>query len=202
MKKLILASKSPRRKELMLQAGFDYEIVLPEVEERITKQKPDEVVMELSLLKAENVYDKLLTSSSEDGDLDICVIGADTVVAVDDKILGKPKDDEDAGRMLRSIQGRSHMVYTGVAFVYTDKLTNEKRVKSFCEATAVSLYPMTDEEIDAYITSGNGRDKAGSYGVQGPFAVYVKGIDGDYNNVVGLPIARLYQEMKEIKDGN
>ena len=109
--------------------------------------------------------------------------------------MGKPKDREDAVRMLTLLQNNTHQVYTGVTLVILDN--GEKKTISFYEKTDVTMYPMTTEQIAAYVSTGEPMDKAGAYGIQGVFARYVRGIEGDYNNVVGLPVGRLYQEAKE-----
>ena len=127
---------------------------------------------------------------------DILVIGADTVVAYENQILGKPKDEEDARRMLSMLSGKTNSVYTGVTFVFIDK-AGRTGEHCFYEKTDVSMYTLTEDEIDRYISSGDPMDKAGSYGIQGRFAIHIKGIHGDYNNVVGLPAARLFYEMKK-----
>lgn len=186
---VVLASASPRRKELLRQAGISFRIIISNVKEVITKTKPDEVVEELSFQKAQAVAGKI-----EKG---ILVIGADTVVAMEGQILGKPKDEADAARMLKSLQGRRHQVYTGVTF-YMRKGTKEA-YHTFSECTDVEMYPMTDREIREYVATGEPMDKAGAYGIQGRAGVFVKRISGDYNNVVGLPIARVYQELKKFK---
>lgn len=186
--KYILASASPRRRELLTQAGIEYTVIPSEVEERITKTIPSDVVMELALLKAEDVFDKY-------ADEDCTVIGADTVVVYRDEILGKPGDEEEACDMLSMLSDRTHQVYTGVALV--SKKNGQKRVRTFYERTDVTFYPVSREEIAAYAATGDPLDKAGAYGIQGPFAVHIREIRGDYNNVVGLPIARLYQELKK-----
>lgn len=126
-------------------------------------------------------------SGKYDGDV---IIGADTVVAVDGQILGKPADRADAVRMLRLLQGKEHQVITGVTVI----LKESGKTVSFAEVTKVYIFPMTEEQIEQYIETGEPMDKAGAYGIQGKFAVYVSGIEGDYNNVVGLPVGRLYQE--------
>ena len=133
------------------------------------------------------------------------VIGADTVVSVCGTVMGKPKDREDAAGMLSLLQGRTHQVYTGVTFIYLDEKGDrdtgrktERRVNSFFEKTDVLVFPMSEEEIARYVDTGDPMDKAGAYGIQGIFAAYIKGIAGDYNNVVGLPVGRLYQELKKI----
>ncbi len=198
--KIILASQSPRRSELMRQAGYEFEIIASTIEEKITQTKPNLVVEELSLQKADNVLDMILQSIDLSlmafDDLSLMIIGADTVVSKNGNIMGKPKGKENAYEMIDSIQGQTHQVYTGITIIVYDFNTGEKTHKTFSESTNVTLYPMTPSEITHYISTSDCYDKAGGYGIQGEFAVYVKEINGDYNNVVGLPIARLYQEMK------
>jgi septum formation protein len=200
---IILASASPRRRELLEQIGVNFEICPAKGEEIITGDSPDEVVLELSRQKAEEVAGGILTYIEKGvpcpvGDAargqDILVIGADTVVAYGDKILGKPKDEADAKAMLTLLSGNTHSVYTGVTcvFINADGRTGEHR---FYEKTDVSMYPMTEQEIRRYIATGEPMDKAGAYAIQGKCAIHVKEIRGDYNNVVGLPVARLYQEL-------
>ena len=130
------------------------------------------------------------------------ILGADTVVVYDQKILGKPKDAEDAKRMLCMLQDKKHQVYTGVTLIRIKKESGHfsQESRTFSEGTDVSFYPMTEREICDYIATGEPMDKAGAYGIQGKAAIFVKGIRGDYNNVVGLPIARLYQELKSWKE--
>lgn len=195
--KIILASKSPRRLALMTLAGFDFEVITSDIEEIITKEKPDEVVKELSSQKAFDVFHKLINSVNNNcnDDVSLMVIGADTVVSVNNTILGKPTDKNDAYRMIKKIQNNTHQVYTGVTVCSYNFLKKESLTKSFAECTEVTVYPMEDSEIYRYIATGDCYDKAGSYGIQGLFAVHVKEIKGDYNNVVGLPIARLYHEI-------
>lgn len=198
MSKIILASASPRRKELLEQIGLEFEICPAKGEEVITTSIPSEVVLELSKQKAIEVA-SLVQSYNEAHEgittpTDIMVIGADTVVAIDNQILGKPKDELDAKRMLQLIQGKTHQVYTGVTVVF---ISEDGRVgqKSFYEETRVNVCEMSEEEIDRYIASCEPLDKAGSYGIQGKFALHIRSIEGDYNNVVGLPVSRLYQEL-------
>ena len=187
--RIILASASPRRRELLRQIGWDFEVCVSQVEESITKTLPAEVVEELSWQKAQAVFAQVC----EDGDA-VLVIGADTVVACDGEILGKPADREDAVRMLRMLQGRSHQVYTGVT-VCCRLADGQVVTQTFHEETEVNFYPMTEEEIRAYVDTRDPMDKAGAYGIQGICARYISGIRGDYNNVVGLPVCRLYQEV-------
>lgn len=201
MSQMILASASPRRKELLEQIGAEFVICPAKGEEVITETDPSAVVMELSRQKAEEVAYGVLIYNEQHADLatpqDILVIGADTVVAYENQILGKPKDEEDARHMLTMLSGKTHSVYTGVTFVFIDK---EGRTGEHCffEKTDVCMYPLKEEEIDRYIQSGDSMDKAGSYGIQGRFAIHIKEIRGDYNNVVGLPVARLYQELQKL----
>lgn len=182
MKKIILASASPRRKELLEQIGVKFTVIKAEGEEILTTDLPVEAVKELSEQKAREV------ASRSDGTI---VIGADTVVAVQGQILGKPKDEKDAVRMLKLLQGSSHEVITGVTVI----LKERQQTICFAEVTKVQVFPMTEEQILTYVKSKEPMDKAGAYGIQGKFAAYVSGIEGDYNNVVGLPVGRLYQEL-------
>ena len=204
-KKIILASASPRRRELLSQIGLDFEVVVSETEEKITSTEPAKVVEELSAQKAEAVWEKLFSMMASQGSVtdaerleegsgvsrtdegsegfdpeqtsgettitDNVVLGADTVVACDGKILGKPADMEGAVAMLTMLQGRGHEVYTGV----------------------------TDAQIREYVATGDPMDKAGAYGIQGLCARYISGIVGDYNNVVGLPVGRVYQELHRLQ---
>lgn len=171
--------------------GMDFEILPAKGEEHITKDSPAEAVQELALNKAQEIAQQL---EKKDLNEDILVIGADTVVAYEGKILGKPKDEQDAVRMLTMLSGNTHSVYTGVALLMTKNGMWEKR--TFYEETKVTMYPMSQEEIAAYVATGEPMDKAGAYGIQGKCAIYIKRIEGDYNNVVGLPVARIYQELK------
>ena len=185
-----MASQSPRRREILKQVGFDFSVIPSDVEEKPGGTLPDEVVIELSLQKAMDVYQK--------NNDNVVVIGADTVVSVDNKIMGKPADRDEAFLMLKTLQGRTHQVYTGVSLVWDHEDNGDKFGQfSFCECTYVTFFPMTDREIREYISTGECDDKAGSYAIQGICAKYISKIDGDYNNVVGLPVARLYQEMKK-----
>lgn len=184
--RVILASASPRRKELLAGLKDDFEVLVSDVEEVVTQNDPARVVEELSDQKAQAVF------SGTEGD--VLVIGADTVVALDNKILGKPVDKEDAMHMLQALQGREHCVYTGVTVYIREK--NEETKTSFSECTKVKFYAMSDEEIKGYVSTGEPMDKAGAYGIQGIGGRFVQEIHGDYNNVVGLPVAGLYQKLK------
>ncbi|MEY8427657.1 Maf family protein [Lachnospiraceae bacterium 46-15] len=186
MKQIILASASPRRRELLTQAGIVFTVKVSDAEEIITENAPDKVVKELALLKA-----KAVAETEEDA----LVIGADTIVAAEGNILGKPHSREEAFSMLSMLQGKTHQVYTGVALI--TKEAGKEKQEVFAEKTDVTFYPMTEKEIWGYIDTGEPMDKAGSYGIQGRAAVYIEKISGDYNNVVGLPVAKLYQALKK-----
>lgn len=191
MYRIILASKSPRRRELLKQIGLEFEVAVSDDEEILKGESSEEIVMGLARQKAYNV--KRMTAAGTD-DSEVIIIGADTIVVCGDEILGKPKDEEDAVRMLSMLQNNSHEVYTGVCAVICG--AGSEKCLSFYEKTRVYMYDMTRDEIEYYIKSGEPMDKAGAYGIQGLCARYIKGIEGDYNNVVGLPIGRLYRELK------
>lgn len=189
--KCILASASPRRKELLEQIGMEFEIVPAGGEETIHTSNPEEAVLELSCRKAKEVANQRAREA-----LPELIIGADTVVAWEGEILGKPKDEADAYRMLSLLQGKKHKVYTGVTLLIRDGEC--ENIHSFYEETEVLMYPMSEEERRWYIGTKESFDKAGGYAIQGRCAVFVKEIRGDYNNVVGLPVARIYQELQKL----
>ena len=208
-KRIILGSASPRRRELLEQIGISFEVRVSDKEEVYHSLIPEEIVKELALSKAENVADDLRVEQEQVKQisfdkknnvlLDTIVIGADTIVVSDGSILGKPKDEADAVRMIRSLQGRSHKVYTGVAILDYDDEGKRKSVVHAVE-TEVFVNPMSDEEIREYAATGEPLDKAGAYGIQGQFAAYIERIDGDYYNVVGLPVSYVYRQLKEIAE--
>ncbi len=184
-RRIVLASASPRRKELLLQAGIRAEILPSHKEERARAKTPAALVKALSAGKAEDIAAGLPEGT--------VVIGADTIVVLDGTVLGKPKDADDAVRMLKSLSGRTHHVYTGVTLI----LCGKKEV-TFYERTAVEVFPLTEDEIRTYVESGDPLDKAGAYGIQGPFGAYIRGIRGDYTSVVGLPLGRTVWELKQL----
>ena len=190
MSKIILASASPRRKELLAKAGISFTVIPAAGEEKRTSETPGEAVQQLARDKAEWVAPSL--AECEEGTL---VIGSDTIVVFENRILGKPKDRRDAAETLEKLQGNTHQVYTGVTVL--ERKAGKWVEHTFFESTDVTFYPVSREEIQDYIATGEPMDKAGSYGIQGLFGIYVKGICGDYNNVVGLPVARLFHEMKK-----
>lgn len=188
MKRIILASASPRRRELLEKAGVIFEVMPGNGEERITCKKPEDIVKELSLGKALSV--------AGDMEEETVILGADTIVVYEDRILGKPRDEEDAVKTLMRLQGNTHQVYTGVTVLV--RRNGQWEPFTFAECTEVTFYPVSEEEIRSYVKSKEPMDKAGSYGIQGLFGIYVKGICGDYSNVVGLPVARLLYETKKL----
>lgn len=208
--RLVLASASPRRRELLSQIGLEFTVMPSTKEENAKTTEAGALVQELSRQKAVDIWEQLSGGQGQNPDADqeqiseetqepnlngkrqpeLLVIGADTVVCCEGKILGKPHSREAAAEMLTALQGRSHEVYTGVT------LYSQSETVTFFECTQVEFYLMTEVEISEYIDSKEPMDKAGAYGIQGLGARFVKGIRGDYNNVVGLPVGRLYQELK------
>lgn len=181
---LILASKSPRRIELMTLAGFDFLSVPAIKEEEIPDgTSPSDAVLMLSRQKAEEIAEKYPYNT---------VIGADTVAALGNEIMGKPENEQDAFDMLKKLSGKTHTVLTGVCVISPDKHIH------FYEKTEVEFYPLGDDEIRQYIASGEPMDKAGAYGIQEKGAMFVKRINGDFYNVVGLPVARLARELNAL----
>ncbi|PYZ93627.1 septum formation inhibitor Maf [Salipaludibacillus keqinensis] len=183
MKPFILASQSPRRKQLLEQAELTFTIIPSEVEEIVNEQdSPEKVVSSLAYQKAQDVFSRFPSE---------VILAADTVVVVDEKILGKPQDKLDAKKMLQRLSGTEHDVLTGVSL-----LSAEKEM-TFVDKTRVYFYSLTEAEIDSYIDSGEPFDKAGAYGIQGLGATLVEKIHGDYYTVVGLPIAKVVRALKQ-----
>ena len=190
-KQIILASASPRRKELLELMGLTFQVIPSKKEEVISGSTPAEIVENLSYQKAEDV-----AQQAADGAV---VIGSDTVVVCGGEVMGKPHSEEEAFAMLHSLQGRSHEVYTGVTVISKEK--NKIAHDTFSKMAVVKVHEMSDEEIWTYIAKGESMDKAGAYGIQGSFAVFVDEIQGEYNTVLGLPIAGLYQSLKQFMGG-
>lgn len=181
--KIVLASASPRRKQILENAGFEVTVRVSEADETLPDDiSPDRAVELLAKIKANAVERKK----------DELVIAADTVVVLDGKILGKPRDEKEAFEMLSALSAGSHKVYTGVCIIY-----NEKE-EIFSDQTEVEFYKLTEKEINDYISTGEPMDKAGAYGIQGKGCMFVKGIKGDYFNVMGLPIAKIGQKIKKM----
>lgn len=180
--KLVLASKSPRRSEILKNAGIDFTVRVADADETIPEgTPPEEAVVFLATRKA------MAVERAEDE----TVLGADTVVVLDNKILGKPKDKNEAFNMIKSLSGRVHSVFTGVCIV------EKGRSITFAEETEVEFLPLTDNEINAYIDTSEPYDKAGAYGIQGIASKFVRRINGDYFNVVGLPISAIYKKFEK-----
>lgn len=182
MKKIILASASPRRKELLTTAGVEFEVLVSQADETVPEgtAPKDAAIMtaeKKALAVAENSRDSV-------------VIGADTIVVIDGKILGKPKDEADAADMLRTLSGREHEVITGVC------ITDGEKTEKFAQVSRVRFYALTEDEITAYVATKEPMDKAGSYGIQGRGCVLVESIEGDYFNIVGLPVAATVRALK------
>ncbi len=190
MKKLILASQSPRRREIMKFVDLDFDVIPSDCDENIEYSSPADMVSKLSFLKANDIAKKI---KKEDSEGEYLVIGSDTTVYFEGEILGKPKNEEDAFNMLKRMSGKTHIVYTGVTVI--DTFSN--KTETFFEETKVTFWDVTDEEIKEYIATGDPMDKAGAYGVQGRGAFIVKKVEGDYFTVVGLPIAHLLQVLKK-----
>ena len=183
---MILASQSPRRRELLSLITADFKVIPAKGEEILPEGiSPSEAVILLSRQKAAEIYKEYKNEA---------LIASDTVVAIDGKILGKPIDEQDAVEMLKLLSGRTHSVFTGVCIIASDGSEN-----SFAEETTVEFWELSDELIDDYVKSGEPMDKAGAYGIQGSGAMLVKRINGDYYNVMGLPIGRLYRELPATK---
>ncbi len=190
--KVILASSSPRRVELLTNLGFEFEVMPSDVEEIVEPGKTAAgMVIELAKKKADSIFQRVIANDDWRPGTDrdrLLVLGADTTVVLDNKLLGKPTDDNDARNMLRDLSGRCHDVFTGVVLI-SKEANKEKRseISSF-EMSHVFFRTMTDAEINAYIQTGEHRDKAGSYALQGIGSAFVQGIEGCFTNVIGLPI--------------
>lgn len=184
---IILASQSPRRRELLERMGIEhFRVVTPDIDEHMDRAlPPDELVKRISAEKAQAVARQL-------GDTPAVIIAADTVVALDGAVLGKPTDQKDAFAMLSALSGKRHQVYTGVS------VAGPQGLQSVSERTEVVFRPLTEEEIRAYIATGEPMDKAGAYGIQGYGALLIEGIRGDYYNVMGLPVCRLGRMLAQV----
>lgn len=219
--KLVLASGSQRRRELLTMCGYDYEIIVSNADETIDENDPENFVRALSFRKAKDVFDRLFAA----GRRDFAVIGSDTVVALQKEggtkpvIIGKPKDAEDAVRILSMLSGKTHRVFTGVsviadipdenaaaqcsirekAEIQTEcSIRKKAEIQTECSITEVTFETLSPDEITDYVNSGDPLDKAGSYGIQGPFGMFVREIRGNYFTVIGMPIPVLYKMLKKI----
>ena len=207
--KLVLASGSQRRRELLTMCGYDYEIIVSNADETIDENDPESFVCALSFRKAKDVFDRLFAA----GRRDFAVIGSDTVVAFQKEgeakpvIIGKPKDAEDAVRILSMLSGKTHRVFTGVSVIadIPDEnaaaqcsIQEKAEIQTECSITEVTFETLSPNEITDYVNSGDPLDKAGSYGIQGPFGMFVREIRGNYFTVIGMPIPVLYKMLKKI----
>lgn len=207
--KLVLASGSQRRRELLTMCGYDYEIIVSNADEMIDENDPESFVRALSFRKAKEVFDRLFAV----GRRDFAVIGSDTVVAFQKEgeakpvIIGKPKDAKDAVRILSMLSGKTHRVFTGVSVIadITDEnaaaqcsIRKKEEIQTECSITEVTFETLSPDEITDYVNSGDPLDKAGSYGIQGPFGMFVREIRGNYFTVIGMPIPVLYKMLKKI----
>ncbi|MCR5099251.1 MAG: Maf family protein [Lachnospiraceae bacterium] len=185
---MVLASNSPRRREILTQGGLEYIVDAADVDENVGIDDPVGLVEALSLKKSMAVADSHPES---------IIIGADTVVALGSEIMGKPADEADARAMLKKLSGVTHQVVTGVTLIKPEDQGKREHV-TFHSVTDVTFYELSDEEIEAYVSTKEPLDKAGAYGIQGRGALLVESISGEYLNVVGLPLGRLNQELKKI----
>ncbi|MDF2541769.1 MAG: hypothetical protein K0S47_1487 [Herbinix sp.] len=199
MNHIILASESPRRKEIMETMGITFDVMGSNLPEIVTETEPAKIVESLAEMKTRHIGQRLkeMNASLSEQQEDIIVIGADTMVFAKGQVLGKPKDKEDAIRMIQMLSDSSHDVFTGVA-VLVRKEGKEDQILRFSVDTKVVVFPLTIEQIIHYVGTGEPMDKAGAYAIQGQFGIYIKEIVGDYYNIVGLPISRIYQELLSI----
>lgn len=202
--RVVLASASPRRKELLGNIYSEFEVIPSTVEENIEFTNVEEYVKELAFIKAMDVVEMIKSTANANAseENELLVIGADTIVYNDGKVLGKPKDEEDAKKMIRSLAGKKHQVYTGVclisnvdAEVDSASRIGDLLIQKFYSKTDVYVDDITDKEIADYVATGDPLDKAGSYGIQGVFSKHIRKIDGDYFNVVGLPVNEIYRHL-------
>lgn len=197
LNKIILASASPRRREILEMANINYKVIPSDIEENLAKNlNPDQAAIKLAVLKA-----TAIKTQCKDDDI---IIGCDTVVTLNNEVFGKPKSADEAMQILKKLSGCTHQVYTGVCI-----LMNNQIIKSFAERTDVEFYNISDEEIDSYVNHNESteninskpiwKDRAGGYGIQDSFGMrHIKRINGDYYNVMGLPLSRLYYELKNL----
>jgi septum formation protein len=183
--RIVLASASPRRKQYLSYLGLPFEVVVPDVDEStVDGESPQQLVMRLSKLKAKAVSQRL-------SDSEAVIIAADTVVAYKGQVLGKPQNDDDAFNMIKMLQGDTHEVYTGCTILKGDRISN------FAVSTKVTFASLDDELIRTYVNSGESRDKAGSYALQGIAAMLIQKVEGSVSTVVGLPICEVREVLKE-----
>ena len=190
--KYILASASPRRREILSNLGLEFTVLVADADETCDITDPGERVEFISLKKCLAARDKLLAEGMDPADTETVIIASDTLVTLDGAFLGKPRDEDDAVRMIDMLEGRTHTVASGIA------VWHKGRTVTAHELTGVSFAPMNPAEVQAYVATGESFGKAGGYAIQGHAARYVTGIHGDYFNVVGLPVRRLYETLRMV----
>ena len=188
--KYILASASPRRREILSNLGLDFTVLVADADETCDIDDPGERVEFISLKKCLAARDKLMAEGMDPADAETVIIASDTLVTLDGEFLGKPRDEDDAIRMIDLLEGRTHTVASGIA------VWHKGRTVTAHELTGVTFAPMNPAEVRAYVATGESFGKAGGYAIQGHAARYITGIHGDYFNVVGLPVRRLYETLK------
>lgn len=203
MNKIILASGSPRRKEILTQVGISFDVMVSDCEEITDKEIPEDIVCDLAVKKSTDIARQICEGGiyKNSGHDVLYVVGADTMVYKDDVVMGKPVDGNNAYELINMIQGRSHNVCTGVAITSVINKNGELCINetySFSQTSEVFVMPMDESEIYDYLKQSEWADKAGGYAIQGYFAKYIEGIKGDYYNIVGFPINRFVKEMKKI----
>ena len=190
--KYILASASPRRKEILSNLGLDFTVLVADADETCDIDDPGERVEFISLKKCLAARDRLMAEGMDPADAETVIIASDTLVTLDGEFLGKPRDEDDAIRMIDLLEGRTHTVASGIA------VWHKGRTVTAHELTGVTFAPMSPAEVRAYVATGESFGKAGGYAIQGHAARYVTGIHGDYFNVVGLPVRRLYETLRMV----
>ena len=190
--KYILASASPRRKEILSNLGLDFTVLVADADETCDIDDPGERVEFISLKKCLAARDKLMAEGMDPADAETVIIASDTLVTLDGEFLGKPRDEDDAIRMIDLLEGRTHTVASGIA------VWHKGRTVTAHELTGVTFAPMNPAEVRAYVATGESFGKAGGYAIQGHAARYITGIHGDYFNVVGLPVRRLYETLRMV----
>lgn len=192
--RVILASKSPRRKELLSLITKDFEIIVSNADEKVSPElSPEEKVKAIAEQKAEDVLSSM--EAEQDLQEDFVIIGCDTIVVLDNEIYGKPKDKEDAIQMLKKFSNRTHEVMSGLCMIF--KINGQISKKIDCDTTMVHVKQLSEEEIERWLETGNAWDKAGAYAIQQEFAVHIDKIDGNYDTVMGLPTHKVYDFLKE-----
>lgn len=194
---MILGSQSPRRKELLSWINIPFSITTADLDEVSDQSEPDDVAVDLASQKAHAVYAKVAAETPYP-----FVISSDTIVVLEGKIYGKPKDKNEAREILSELSGRTHQVITGVSFLFKDPETNKSREHLFFDSTEVTFNEITSDLMEEYLATGDSLDKAGAYGIQGPGLTFISRVNGSYSNVVGFPLDKVVDELKIILGEN